>query len=65
MSDAQYCATETELRRLTLGGRPERPELLVDVDVLAAIEEVAGRADVELRRITRPIPQDRIRRRRV
>ena len=27
MGDAQYAATLLELRRLILGGRPERPEL--------------------------------------
>jgi hypothetical protein len=28
MSDAQYAATLLELRRVVLGGRPERPELV-------------------------------------
>lgn len=31
MGDAQYAATVTELRRVTLGGRPGRPELEVNM----------------------------------
>lgn len=64
MSDAQHEATSCELVRLTIGGRPPRPELeahddLVDDPTLAS-DQANWRA-----RNARAIPLDRMRRRRV
>lgn len=44
MSDAQYDATLGELRRVILGGRPERPELQPTKREIQQHFKMAGRA---------------------